>query len=220
MFAVLGNIEFEALGSPEQMRRERAMHFAEHKVVEGFPRLQQIGNELDQISIDLKFHRSFTNPRAQRDAIHAALDAGKALALVWASGEHWGYFVIEKATDTGQHLAADGNPIALEMNLSLKAWAPDSEFDPLAPPKPDTPPLALVSPGALAPGQSVAGTVVTNPDTGAQVVIFEAPITGASALTHNPVPSGASGPAVLYTDAPPSAITRADSGVSGATGEW
>lgn len=208
MFAVLGTIEFDALGSPEGIQRDRAMTFAEHKVVEGTPRLQQIGAGLDRLELDLLFHVSFTTPRAQRDALYAALDAARALALVWGNGEHWGYYVIESASETQRWLATDGNPIALAMRVQLKTWALDSEFDPLAPPTPATPPLALVKLGELAPGQSVAGTVLTNPETGAQIVVFAKPITGASALVNNP-PSSAPGNTTA-SDVSTSAIVRAD----------
>jgi len=209
MFAVLGNIEFQVVGSPESLKRDSSVSFPEHKVVENKPKLQFTGPELDEVTIDLQFHKSFANPRARRDAIYAARDAANALPLVFGNGEHWGSFVIVRASETHKWNAADGTPVAIQMNLQLKEWAPDTNIDPAAPPQPSTPPLALVPPGTLQPGQTVAGTIITNPETGAQVVVFAGPATGASAIASNPAAAGGASPDAMPNDIPVSTIVRA-----------
>lgn len=203
MFGVLGTIEFEAMGSPESIRRESAVNYPEHKVVQDKPKLQFLGPELDEVTLELRFHQRFTNPRLSRDAIYMARDAHMPLPLVFATGEHWGIFVITKAVETHKWMASDGTPLALDLSLSLKEWVTD--IDASTPPQPATPPLALVNPGQLQPGKSPAGTIVANPNTGARVVAFQQPITGASALVNNPAPSG---PNLLFTDVFTDSITR------------
>ena len=72
MFAVLGEIVFEVLTSPESFQLAAAYSYAEHKVVEAAPRLQWLANELARISLKLRFHVAFTSPKAQMDTLRAA----------------------------------------------------------------------------------------------------------------------------------------------------
>jgi phage protein U len=207
MFAVLGTIEFQVVGSPESLKRDSKVTFPEHKVVENKPKLQFTGPELDEVTIDLQFHQEFTNPRAQRNAIYAARDAHQALALVFGNGEHWGSFVIVSASETHKWNAADGTPVAIAMSLVLKEWVPDTNIDPAAPPTPATPPLGLAAAGAA--GFVVAARQIVDPKTGAPVLVFTGPAVGTSAITSNPQPAGNSSPDVMPDDIPVSTIVRA-----------
>src|SRR5437899_12452161 len=105
MFAVLGEIVFEVLTSPESFQLAAAYSYAEHKVVEAAPRLQWLANELARISLKLRFHVAFTSPKAQMDTLRAAGEDHQARALVFANGVHRGFFVIEQIDETQQQLA-------------------------------------------------------------------------------------------------------------------
>src|ERR1700749_1556885 len=94
MFATLGAVTFELLGSPYAYEASYRWTYAEHEVVEARPLLQWISEELQIISIDLRFHASFTDPAAQLDSLLATARAHSAQALVLGNGEHQGYFVI------------------------------------------------------------------------------------------------------------------------------
>src|SRR5579871_4083352 len=100
VFAALGEILFQVVGSPEGMRSSRGWSYAEHKVVEDLPRLQWVGDELEEITLELKFHAQFANPAESRDLIYAAADTHLALPLVFMTGRYAGDFVIVKAEET------------------------------------------------------------------------------------------------------------------------
>src|SRR5215469_13528817 len=107
MFAVLGEIVFDTLTSPEALRASSEYHYAQHKVVEAQPRLQWLANELQKITLDLGFHLAFTNPTTQMNLLQAAAEDHQARALIFGNGVHRGYFVIESLEETFHQTADD-----------------------------------------------------------------------------------------------------------------
>lgn len=137
IYATLGqNIVFETLTSPESFRSVSEYHYAEHKVVEARPRLQWIANELQTITMEMGFHRAFTNPSAQMQTLRSAAEAHLAMALIFGNGGHRGYFVIEKLEETFTQQADDGSYVAIGARVDLKEWVPGADFDPFAPARP------------------------------------------------------------------------------------
>jgi phage protein U len=152
MFALLGEIFFAVLTSPEGFRSSSEYRYAQHDVVEAPPRLQWLSNDLQKISLDLGFHLAFTNPSAQMAALRAAAEDHQARALVFGNGVFRGYFVIESIEETHQQLADDGSYIAIAARLELREWVPGADFDPLSPPRRSSPPPGIVqSPGGAQP---------------------------------------------------------------------
>jgi phage protein U len=145
MFAILGEILFETLTSPEGFRAASEYSYAEHKVVEAAPRLQWMANDLQKISLELGFHVAFTNPATQMNLLRAAAEDHQARALVFGNGVHRGYFVIESLEETFQQTADDGSYVAISARVELREWIPGADFDPLAPPRRATPPPGIVN---------------------------------------------------------------------------
>ncbi len=205
LFCVLGNITFQALGSPQSIESSLGWRYAEHKTVESTPKLQWVGAELGELSLDILLHTLFANPATDRAALYAAAQAHQAMALVFGNGDHRGYFVIEKISESAQKLADDGSFISITLKLSLKQWARSIEIDPNAPPQPATPPPAIIV-GPLAPGQNVAGTVNATGTAGAGGV-------SALAITPEPIapPSESFDPLLV----PTSEVCRMDPNVGG-----
>jgi len=127
MFALLGEIPFRVVGSPESIESERSYDYAEHRVVEARPRLQWLARGLETIELEMVLHRSFTDPSIQLARLRAAADAHRALALVFGSGEFRGYFVIEWISSRSAQHSASGEPIALTLRMRLREWAADRE---------------------------------------------------------------------------------------------
>jgi phage protein U len=161
MFAVLGEIVFEVLTSPESVRLVAAYSYAEHKVVEAPPRLQWLANELAKISLELGFHVAFSNPKAQMDALRAAGGDHQARALVFGNGVHRGYFVIETIEETQHQLADDGSYVAISARVELKEWVPGADFDPIAPARRSTPPPGIVEGPPAKAGATGGGSAAT-----------------------------------------------------------
>ena len=64
MYAVLGEIIFDVLTSPQAFESARKYDYAEHKVVEDRPRLQWIADDLETLTLELSFHAQFINAHA------------------------------------------------------------------------------------------------------------------------------------------------------------
>jgi phage protein U len=205
MFALLGEISFTVIGSPELLESSRRFDYAEHRVVEDRPLLQWLASGLETITLAMLFHASFTDPAAQLGALLAAGEDHQARALVLGNGVFRGFFVVESVATSDIQLAADATPIAIRVRTSLREWVPGFALDPTAPPQPSSVPLGIAPvainyslPGALlsaaSPTESYTAPTFTQP--------------GVSALVDNPLPGGAGGPNLSYTDVPASTIVR------------
>src|SRR5438067_51253 len=135
MFALLGEIVFQTLTSPEGWHSSTEYSYAEHKVVEARPRLQWMAQELQKVSLELGFHVAFTNPATQMNLLRAAAEDHQARALVFGNGVHRGYFVIEALEEIFQQTADDGSYVAISARVELREWVPGADFDPLSPPR-------------------------------------------------------------------------------------
>jgi len=205
MFALLGEIPFQVIGSPEIFESSRRFDYAEHRVVEDRPRLQWLAAELESITLAMLFHASFTFPALQLEALLAAGYDHQARALVLGNGIFRGFFVVESVATSDIQLGADATPIAIRVQARLREWAPGSEFDPFAPPRLASVPLGIApvaisynSPAALL-GSGAAAANYTTPT-------FNQP--GVSPLVNNPLPPGPSGPNLSYADVSAAAIVR------------
>jgi phage protein U len=143
VFALLGNIVFRVVGSPDAIESSRRYDYAEHRVLEARPRLQWVGPGLERIELEALLHESFTRPALQLARLGAAAAAHRALALVFGSGEFRGYFVIESITTRSTQHAADGRPIAIRLAVRLREWA--TEREPAAPPRAAIPPIGIAA---------------------------------------------------------------------------
>jgi phage protein U len=229
MFAMLGEIVFATLTSPEEFRAMSAYTYAEHKVVEAAPRLQWLANDLQKISMKMGFHVGFVNPATQVNLLTAAAEDHQARALVFGNGVHRGYFVIESIEETHQQLADDGSYIAISARVELREWLPGADFDPFAPPRAATPPPGIVAAAPLGTRATpydlaqpigpdnllLASAIVQLSNAGAVPAVTYSPVPyvqlGMSALVGSG-PSGRAGapiPPANYIDVLPSTIVRA-----------
>jgi phage protein U len=191
LFAVLGDIQFEVIGSPESYESAGAYEFAEQKVVESKPQLQWVGDDLERLKFELLWHASFTNPALQLARLRATAAEHLALPLVFGDGGFRGFFIIESINVKSQQLSAGGAPIAIRVGLALKEWS----ADPLL--LSSAMPLTAVSPLGIATTSQVAASG------GANVLTR-----GVWVLLNIPSAAGASGPSIGAGDVPSAVIVR------------
>jgi phage protein U len=195
MFAELGLIRFQVIGSPQEILSARRYGYAQHDVIEARPRLQWVGTDLERISFEILMHSSFTDPAAQMAALADAAAAHLAMPLVYGNGVLRGYFVIESIATRSTQLSAGGNPIAITTRLELREWVPDSGLGASAAAAgPDFAPLALVSAAGAAAAGLAAGTPLSPEGVTALLAV-----PGAAALPSAQIQPG---------DVPAAVITR------------
>lgn len=143
MFALLGDVQFDVITYFDGFESQFGADFAEHALIEGKPRLQFIGDKLDEIRIQLAFHLHYCDPEAELAKLKDALAAHQAMALVLGNGDYKGWFVLTDVQATSKHTDKAGTLIALEASITLREFVGDKK-NPLQPPavQPKLPPAA------------------------------------------------------------------------------
>ena len=163
LFAMLGEVRFELLGSFTDLEETHGASYAKHEVLAGRPRLQAMGNELTQIRFGIKLHWKLGDVDAAYKGLIAAKEAQQAVSLVFGSGRFVGWFVIESLT--GRTLLQDGRgrTAARELDVSLTEFVGDPN-NPLTTPgeaNGQKPLLAMLPESVRAPLSKVADAVQT-----------------------------------------------------------
>lgn len=143
MFALLGDVQFDLVTYFDGFESQFGADYAEHALIEGKPRLQFIGDKLDEIRIQLAFHLHYCDPEAELAKLKDALAAHQAMALVLGNGDYKGWFVLTDVQATSKHTDKAGTLIALEASITLREFVGDKK-NPLPPPavQPKLPPAA------------------------------------------------------------------------------
>ena len=129
MFAQLGNIVFSLGNIIEGMDGTRASEFAEHRVIEGKPRLQWVGDGLETLTLDINLHRAFCIPETEIKRLEDARAAHEAMALVFGNGEYIGMYVITELSRRLCQADGQGNLISANARMSLKEWVEASPLE-------------------------------------------------------------------------------------------
>lgn len=143
MFALLGDVQFDLITYFDGFESQFGADYAEHPLIEGKPRLQFVGDKLDEIRIQLAFHLHYCDPEAELAKLKKALAAHDAMALVLGNGDYKGWFVLTDVQATSKHTDKAGTLIALEASITLREFVGDKK-NPLPPPavQPKLPPAA------------------------------------------------------------------------------
>jgi phage protein U len=193
MFAILGDVPFQVVGSPEAFSDSRGYDYAEHRVVQDRPQLQWLADDLVTIQLKMLLHRSFTDPAASLLGLRQAAETHTALPLVFGNGDFRGYFAITKIDTLSRQLTAAGDPFAISVHVAL--CESPVKFDAAAPPI-----LPFVPIGLLVVGAS-----------GSTIPILSA-TAGVSALAVLVMPTGSPSASLLADDVPVSTIVRSSHG--------
>jgi phage protein U len=129
MYAQLGNIVFQGLKGFTSFQSKRETNLVQHAVIEGKPRLQRIGTNLEEVTITIQFHASFCVPETEMTALDSLREAAEIVPLLTGSGEFLGNFVIQAITKDVEELGTDGSLKSLTASLTLLEGA---SSDPLA----------------------------------------------------------------------------------------
>lgn len=82
MWAVLGDIEFELRNQPSRQDDRATADYAQHALIQGKPRLEWVGDGLDELTLELTLHALLADPEAQIRRLKTALRAHEPLPYV------------------------------------------------------------------------------------------------------------------------------------------
>jgi len=126
MYAQLGNIRFEGLKGFSNFSHERGVNYAQHELINGKPRLQAVGDNLDSISFGMYLHSEFTNPEADIETLRNAMQNREILPLILGNGRVLGFFVIPNFSQDNSFTDPAGNLIECTLSVELLESFSDS----------------------------------------------------------------------------------------------
>jgi len=118
--ALLGEVSFDLITYFEGHELSFGADYAEHALIEGKPRLQFIGDRLDERNWSLVFHAGFCDPEAELQKLRRLIASHGAAPLTFANGDHKGFFVPLEASVGFRQSSRDGTAIWIEASLKLR----------------------------------------------------------------------------------------------------
>lgn len=125
MYAQLGDIIFSGLLGPSKFEDTFVTDFAEHGLVESKPRLEAIGEKLQEITLSVHLHRAFITPELFFDKVNNHRLKRTILPLLWGSGDIEGDFVIKSIQRKIVQQTDDGAITEMDLEIILSEY-----FDP------------------------------------------------------------------------------------------
>lgn len=119
MYAQLGNIRFEGLKGFSNFSHERSVNYAQHELINGKPRLQAVGDNLDSISFGMYLHSEFTNPELDIETLRLSMQNREVLPLILGNGRVLGFFVIPNFSQVNSFTDPNGNLIEVTLSIEL-----------------------------------------------------------------------------------------------------
>jgi len=125
MYAQLGDIKFELITYFDGLDASKKIDYAEHETIEGKPKLQYIGENLEEITLKLSFHADFCNPQEELKKIKEAASLYQPLPFVFGNGLYKGKYVIEEIKENILQSLDDATILAIEAEIRLREWVED-----------------------------------------------------------------------------------------------
>lgn len=125
-FAYLGDIPFDLPTHFDGVTERIGADFAEHALIERKPRLQYVGDKLDEHDIEFTMHSLFCDPEVEMAKLRDAVRAHEALLFVYENGNIAGRFVVVSLDQTPVQMMRDGTLIALSSRMQLREYVEDA----------------------------------------------------------------------------------------------
>jgi len=122
MWAILGEIEFEVIGSPSGAEQRFSATFVEHERISGKPLVEAVGGELEEINWTILLHERLHDVDARLRAIRMATAKQEPLALVMGDGTYLGPWLIVEGVLITKKTTASGRIISAELQITLREY--------------------------------------------------------------------------------------------------
>lgn len=119
MFAQLGNHIFQGLKSPSAVSEGFAMKYGTIPLVNGKDTIQPTGEELNEISLTVRYAIDFCDPATEIDALKKSMWTAEVLPFIMGDGTIVGSFVITQVDKTTERTSPTGTLEAAIVNISL-----------------------------------------------------------------------------------------------------
>jgi len=118
-YMTLGKLEVELLSSPTAFDTRSAANYSEHALIGRKSGLQITGHSPDDIAVSLRLHSILGDPAARIQQLTDIKNATEVFALVMASGEYKGTFVLKTVDVTQTQTNGAGALISADVSCTL-----------------------------------------------------------------------------------------------------
>jgi len=125
MYATLGDIEFSNLLGPSSFSGKDEANYAQHDVILNKPRLQKMGDQLEEIQLGMLLHNSFCEPAQVLRQLREYTRTGTIVPLIYGTGEVAGEYVVCSIEREQKQTSPNGELVELQLTVKLKEF-----FDP------------------------------------------------------------------------------------------
>jgi phage protein U len=122
MFAQLGNTIFKGVFGWDDFSTQDATTYAQHDLIGAKPRLQAVGNDLEEINFTMTLRQEYVNVTGALLSLKASKDNYEVLPLLMGSGQYLGDYVITSFTKKITQTLSDGGIIEAVLDVSLKEF--------------------------------------------------------------------------------------------------
>lgn len=105
----------------QELEERRRARYATHDVLNLEQKLQFLGLDLAEVSLQMHFHHRFCRPRQELETL-AGLLAGHAAHSLVIGGRPLGEFVVEEIGSVWRHLSARGELLFARVDVRLKEY--------------------------------------------------------------------------------------------------
>lgn len=170
MYALLGDIQFNQVTAFDGLELQTGSDYAEHALIGRKPRLQVVGEKLDEMRWALVYHANYCDPEFEIGRLVLARRAHAPMPFIQGNGDYRGTFVITELSTVARHTDKLGTLISVEVSMTLREYTGDPA-KPLAP--------AVIRAGAslpvpltrqVLPGVSLTSAAVAAVKSGTSVV--------------------------------------------------
>lgn len=121
-WGILGDIEFEVLSHPSAQSERTTADYAEHARIQGKPKLEWIGEGLDELSLEIGLHVAVGDPEARVRQLKKAKSNHEPLPYVLGSGDFRGIYLITALDVTTRKTDNVGRLYAALVSLTLREY--------------------------------------------------------------------------------------------------
>lgn len=121
-FCLVGDLELALASTPDKWTEKGSHELTEHKVMNGRPKLQSCGNELNELSLDFVLHAETSDIGKIYNSLWASKEAGEALSIVMGDGEYLGEYCIAEMSFDRKATFPNGTTLCAQVSVTFKEY--------------------------------------------------------------------------------------------------
>jgi phage protein U len=121
-FCLVGELRLWLNISPKDWTEKLGHDFAEHSILGDRPKLQSVGNKLDELQMEFQLHAALADIGKTWDTLKGYKEAATAVPVTMGDGQYLGTFVITEMTFKRTATFANGTTLAAALSITFREY--------------------------------------------------------------------------------------------------